>query len=206
MKDFILVLIIWMSMMAFAFWRRHVNSKKSKAQLQEEKFRRRVWWSSNSPTVLICKFMLFLGILCVIVNSILQGIDIRRRNARMRRFRGHVAFYVVEQKFDSGVSRFKDELYNGGKLPIQIGRIIPDFLEPETVANRANESGAPIPLNDPEDITQRVRLAYDQAVRVNFAVPTNLLPNSFSIYYWTSNGCLTNAVINVGCNPMGEDQ
>ena len=33
MKDLILVLIIWMSMMAFAFWRRHVNSKKSKSAL-----------------------------------------------------------------------------------------------------------------------------------------------------------------------------
>ncbi len=206
MKDLILVLIIWMSMMAFAFWRRHVNSKKSKAQLQEEKIRRRMWWTSNSPTALICKFMLFLGMLCVIANSILQGLDIRRRNARMRRFRGHVAFYIVEHKFDSGVCRFKAELYNGGNSPIQVGRNISDPLEPESVANRAKGSGTPIPLNDPEDTTQGERLAYDQAVRVNFAVPTNLLPHSFSIYYRTSNGCLTNAVINVGCNLMGEDQ
>ena len=118
MKDLILVLIIWMSMMAFAFWRRHVNSKKSKSQLQEEKIRRRMWWASYSPTVLICKFMSFLGMLCVIVNSILQGIDIRRRNARMRRFRDHVAFYVVEHKFDTDVCCFTAELYNVSRFMI----------------------------------------------------------------------------------------
>ncbi len=203
MKDLILVLIIWMSMMAFAFWRRHVNSKKSKSQLQEEKIRRRMWWASNSPTVLICKFMLFLGMLCVIVNSILQGIDIRRRNARMRRFRDRVAFYVVEHKFDTDVCYFTAELYNGSKSPIQVGRNLPDLLKPENLAIRANGSDTPIPLNESNVVTQSVTLTYDHVLSINFIVSTNLLPHSFSMNYRKSDGSLTNAVINVGSNGTG---
>ncbi len=206
MRDFIFVLIIWTSMMAFAFWRRHVNSKKSKAQLQEEKISRRMWWASNSPTALICKFMLFLGMLCVIANSILQGLDIRRRNTRMRRFRGHVAFYIVEHKFDSGVCRFKAELYNGGNSPIQVGRNLPDLLKPETITVRANGSDAPIPLNDSEVATQSATLSYDHAVTVNFAVSTSLLPHSFSMSYRASDGKLTNVVVNVGSDFTGASQ
>ena len=206
MKDLILVLVIWTSMMAFAFWKRRVNSRKSKMQLEEESVRRRMWWSSNSLAVLICKFMLFVGMLCVIANSILQGLDIRSRNARMRRFHGHVALYVVERKFDASVCRFRVELYNGSKSTIQVGRISPDKLSAEAIAIRANGNDNPIPLNESDFSSQCLTLAYDHSATINFSISTNLLPRCFSVSYRTTGGNPTNAVMTVHGNLAGEGQ
>ena len=121
----------------------------------------------------------------------------------MRRFRDHVAFYVVEHKFDTDVCYFTAELYNGSKSPIQVGRNLPELLKPENLAIRANGSETPIPLNESNVVTQSVTLTYDHVLSINFIVSTNLLPHSFSMNYRKSDGTLTNAVINVGSNGTG---
>ena len=196
MNYFILTLAFWFLFIGVAFWRRRVYRRMTPQARRASQWR----WAGNSPIALLLKVLMFVGMLCIIANAALQGLDMRDRNARMRQFRGKVAFYIVKHRLDSEVHRIRAELYNGSKSQIQVARILPDLLRPEVIARRVNGEIEPIPLSEKDVAAQSVVLPYDHAVTVNFAVGTNLLPRVFSIYYSTSDGNLTNAVITVDKN------
>lgn len=170
MKDLFFALIIWVSMMVFAFWRRHVNSKKSITQLEAEKLQRRMWWSGTSLSAIICKGLLVLGMCCVILNIILQ-IQLRRKtNKLFKMYHGQVSCYGVSSESTKDGIRIKGVLFNGLKSPIYVRRI------PRKLNGPLLDGGYTV-INDVSNLSRDDCLTSGQEMYVEFMLPSNMPPN-----------------------------
>ena len=74
MNYFLLAFLIWISILGIVFWRRRVYLKKTENERELERIRRRWWWAGNSFSVIACKFLLLVGLVCVVANVVLQGL------------------------------------------------------------------------------------------------------------------------------------
>ncbi len=195
--DLLIALAIWLIIMFFVLKKRRRYQRMSKRERELEQLRWQWWWAGNSCLVLILKALLFVGMLCVVANVVFQGIDIRRRNKRMWDYRGQVVFRVLDYSRDADICRIRAELYNGLGSPIQVAHVLPNLRNPQTIARLAAGDAKGIHLTEPANATFDESLRHDEALWVNFAFSTNLLPRSFVIDYIMPDGNVTNAVLAV---------
>ena len=170
MKDLFIALMIWVSMMAFAFWRRHVNSKKSNAQLEAEKLKRRLWWSGTSLSSMICKGLLALGMCCVMLNIFWQNQLRRKTNKLLKKYNGKVACYGVSSKSTKDGIRIKGILFNGLRSPIYVRR------SPRKIKGPLLDGGYTI-INDISNLSKDDCLTSGQELYVDFTLPSDMPQN-----------------------------
>ena len=191
MNYFLLAFLIWISILCIVFWRRRVYLKKTENERELERIRRRWWWAGNSFSVIACKFLLLVGLVCVVANVVLQGLDIHERNKRMRMYKGQTSLHIVKQRVEAGMCICQAEhlLSNLGEEGCDVG-------------DKGQGDGM-IVLNKTVVGVPAIVLAFDHAMTVNFSVSTNLLPRVFSINYTTSNGVQTNTMLHLDINQDG---
>ena len=73
MNYFLLTFLIWIFILGIVFWRRKVYLKKTEHERELERIRWRWWWAGNSFPVIVCKFLLLVGLVCMCANVVLQG-------------------------------------------------------------------------------------------------------------------------------------
>ena len=203
MNYFLLAFLIWMSILGIVFWRRRVYLKKTENERELERIRRRWWWAGNSFSVIACKFLLLVGLVCVVVNVVLQGLDIRERNKRMRMYKGQTSLHIVKQRLEAGMCICQAELYNGRKDRIRVEHLLSNLGEVGCDVRDKGQGDGKIVLNKTVIEVPAIVLAFDHAMTVNFSVSTNLLPRDFSINYIISNGVQTNTMLHLDINQDG---
>ena len=200
MNYFLLTFLIWIFILGIVFWRRKVYLKKTEHERELERIRWRWWWAGNSFPVIVCKFLLLVGLVCMCANVVLQGLDIRERNKRMRMYEGQTSLRIVKQKVDAGMCICQAELYNGCMERIRVEHLLPNLGEVECGVGDGGQGDGVTILNKIGVDAPVVILSFDQGMRVNFSVNIKFLPRDFSINYTTSNGVLTNAMLHLDIN------
>lgn len=194
MDDLILFLLVFFVFLGVAYWRRRVSLRKSKQVLPAG--------DNTSVKALLLKVLFCLGMLCMVANAVFQAIEIKKRNARTRKFTGRVAFDVVRSNIEDGVCHIKGELYNGLKSRILVAEILPGLTNPQVLESFKINGGEPVYLTALDYSTRSIELPYDHVITVNLSVCTNLMPCHIAWMYKTPDGCSTNYVYVLDCNTL----